>query len=69
MFKRPRTRVRSTITGQFLPKRMAKKWPRTTVTEMVGGKSTGGVGRSAITGKFVKHSTVCRYRNTTMRDG
>jgi len=69
MAKRPRSRVRSTITGQFLPKRMAKIWPRTTVTEKVGGKSTGGVARSAITGKFVNHATVRRYRNTTMRDG
>jgi len=69
MSKRQRTRVRSTITGQFVSKRMAKIWPRTTVTEKVGGKSTGGVGRSAITGKFVKYSTVRRYQNTTMLDG
>jgi len=69
MPKRAKTRVRSTITGQFLPKRMAKRWPRTTVTERVGGKPTGGVGRSAITGKFVKKSVVRRSPWTTMRDG
>lgn len=64
-----KTRVRSTITGQFVEKKMATRWPRTTVTEKVGGKSTGGVGRSAISGRFVKKSLLSKRPNTTMRDG
>jgi hypothetical protein len=62
------TRSRSTISGRFVTKAATRRSPRTTVTEKVGGGSTGGAYRSAITGKFVSKSHGKRHPNTTMRD-
>ena len=63
------TRARSTISGRFVTKAHAKRSPRTTVTEKVGGGSTNGATRSAISGKFVSAGYGVRNPRTTMRDG
>ena len=63
------TRARSARSGRFVTKAHARRSPRTTVVERVGGKSTNGTGRSAISGKFVKKGTVTRNPGTTIVDG
>jgi len=63
------TRARSAISGRFVTKAHAKRSPKTTVTEKVGGGSTHGVTRSAISGRFVSKSYGERNPRTTMRDG
>lgn len=67
--KNSRTRARSTISGRFVTKSHAKRSPRTTVKERVGGGSTHGSMRSAVTGKFVSNAYGKRNPRTTMRDG
>lgn len=62
------TRARSAISGRFVTKAHAKRSPKTTVVERIGGGSTHGAGRSAITGKFVSPSHVRRSPKTTIRD-
>lgn len=70
MAKRSRgTRARSAISGKFVTKFHAKRSPRTTVTEKIGGGSTHGVTRSAISGKFVSKAYGVRNPKTTIRDG
>lgn len=63
------TRARSTISGKFVTKAHAKRSPRTTVTEKVGGGSTHGATRSAVSGRFVSAGYGARNPRTTMRDG
>ncbi len=63
------TRARSTISGRFVTKVHAKRSPRTTVNEKVGGGSTHGAIRSAVSGKFVGTGYGARNPRTTMRDG
>lgn len=63
------TRARSAISGRFVTKAHAKRSPRTTVTEKVGGGSTHGATRSAISGRFVSSGYGKRNPRTTMRDG
>lgn len=49
----------------------AKRHPRTTVIDTVGGKKSGKTvkaSRSAITGRFVKASTAERHPNTTVTE-
>lgn len=58
---------RSASTGRFVKASTAKRHPKTTVTETVGGGSSRAVYRSAITGKFVKQSTAERHPSNTIR--
>lgn len=62
------TRARSARTGRFITKAHAKRSPKTTVTEKVGGGSTKGAGRSAISGRFVTKAHVKRSPGTTITD-
>lgn len=62
------TRARSAISGRFVTKAHANRSPRTTVTERVGGGSTGGVYRSAISGRFVTTAHGRRSPHTTIKD-
>lgn len=62
------TRARSAGTGRFVTKAHAKRSPKTTVVEKIGGGSTNGTGRSAISGKFVNAGQVKRSPKTTIID-
>ena len=63
-----KTRSRSAISGKFVKASTAKRRPATTVTEKVGGGSTGGVHRSAVSGQFVKKGFAKRNPRTTIKD-
>lgn len=69
MSKKSGTRYRSAISGQFVTKSKAARHTKTTISERIGGGSTGGSYRSAISGRFVKTSYAKRYPNSTLRDG
>lgn len=59
---------RSAITGRFVSKATAARWPNTTVRES-GGKNSGGTRhRSAISGQFVTEGTAKRHPNTTVTE-
>ena len=62
------TRARSAISGRFVTKTHAKRSPRTTVTERIGGGSTHGATRSAVSGKFVSKGYGRRNPRTTIVD-
>ncbi len=58
---------RSSSTGRFVPSSAVSRSPRTTVTQTVGGKKSGGeVNQSAITGRFVSDATARRHQDTTI---
>ena len=58
---------RSASTGRFVKASTARRHPKTTVSQMPGGKAKGY--RSAITGRFVAKSTAARHPGTTIREG
>lgn len=58
---------RSSRTGRFVSSGTTTRSPRTTVTQAVGGKKSGGtVNQSAITGRFVSDATAKRHPDTTI---
>ncbi|NTW38519.1 MAG: hypothetical protein HGA44_01320 [Cellulomonadaceae bacterium] len=58
---------RSSSTGRFVSSGTAARSPRTTVTQTVAGKKSGGtVNQSAITGRFVSDATARRHPDTTI---
>lgn len=63
-----RTVNRSASTGRFVKASTARRSPRTTVTEIVGGGTSNAttVNRSTITGRFVTESTAQRHPGTTI---
>lgn len=63
--------ARSAKTGRFVKTSTAKRHPRTTVIDTVGGKKSGTTvkaSRSAITGRFVKAATAERHPETTVTE-
>ena len=62
------TRARSAISGRFVTKSHAKRSPKTTVSERIGGGSTHGAMRSAVTGRFVSEAYGRRNPRTTIKD-
>ncbi len=58
---------RSSISGRFVSRATAARWPRTTVTER-GGTSAGTRHRSAITGRYVTPATAKRHPDTTVTE-
>ena len=63
-----RTVNRSASSGRFVTKAHARRAPRRTTTERVGGatRNSRRVYRSAGTGRFVKKSTAARRPSTTI---
>jgi hypothetical protein len=57
----------SAISGKFVKASTAQRHPKTTVTQMTGGKAKGN--RSAITGRFVTDATAKRHPGNTIREG
>lgn len=58
---------RSSRTGRFVSSGTVSRSPRTTVTQTVGGRKSGGqVRQSAITGRFVSGATAQRHPDTTI---
>lgn len=58
---------RSSRTGRFVSSGTVARAPRTTVTQTVGGKKSGGqVHQSAITGRFVSGATAKWHPGTTI---
>lgn len=63
--------ARSASTGRFVKTSTARRHPRTTVIDTVGGKKSGTpveVSRSAETGRFVKGTTAERHPETTVTE-
>lgn len=64
-----RTVSRSAGSGRFVKGSTAKRHPKTTVRDTVGGPKKGQaqkVARSAITGRFVKRETATRHPDKTV---
>ncbi len=57
---------RSAISGRYISRAAAARYPRTSVTETGSNRSSGTHHRSAITGRFVTGSTAARHPNTTV---
>jgi hypothetical protein len=63
----PKASSRSSITGRYVSRASAARWPRTSVTE-TGGTSAGTRHRSAITGRYVTSATAARHPGTTVTE-
>lgn len=68
MARGSRTVSRSARTGRFVPKSAARRSPRTTTTERVGGSGGSKAFRSAITGRYVTEGTARRHPGTTVTE-
>lgn len=61
---------RSAITGRFVSRAAAARWPSRTVTEANGGRNAGGgtAYRSASSGRYVTQGTARRNPSGTVRE-
>ena len=60
---------RSARTGRFVKASTAARSPKTTVTQSVPSKSSGGHHRSAITGRYISDAAAARHPNTSISEG
>lgn len=58
---------RSGISGRYISRAAAARWPRTSVSER-GGTSSGTRHRSTITGRYLAPATAARHPNTTVTE-
>jgi hypothetical protein len=59
---------RSARSGRFVKTSTARRSPRTTTTERVGGSGGSKAYRSAITGRYVTAGTARRHPGTTVTE-